>query len=218
MTQHPVDAEGARSGHIRYDSVPSWQNAMTGGSSIGTSSVHVLLSGGIDSATVLASICAEGSAGPAALFIDYGQPTACREAEASAAIATHYGVVHRSLELRGFTPSLGEVRGRNAFFVHVALMILGQQSGVIAIGIHAETGYRDCSPAFGQLMSESLEFHTDGAVGLATPLLTFSKLEVLELARALGVPLGLTYSCEVANRPCASCRSCKDREVYLAGA
>lgn len=192
---------------------------MNGGSKIGESSVHVLLSGGVDSATVLASICSEGRARPAAaLFVDYGQPAASREAEASAAIATHYGVVHRSLELRGFSPSSGEVLGRNAFFVHAALMTLGDQSGVIAIGIHAETDYRDCTPAFGRLMSESLEFHTDGAVGLATPLLTFTKLEVFELARALDVPVGLTYSCEVADQPCASCRSCKDRGALRAGA
>lgn len=167
---------------------------------------------------MLATICSHSRARPAALFIDYGQPAARREAEASAAIATHYGIAYRSLKLRGFAPSPGEVLGRNAFFVHAALMTLAEASGLIALGIHAGTGYRDCSPAFARLMSQSLEFHADGAVGLVVPLLNFSKLEVFELAVASGVPLDMTYSCEVANEPCGSCLSCADREAFRVGA
>lgn len=180
--------------------------------------VLVLLSGGVDSATVLATVCPDAAARPEALFIDYGQPAARSEAEASRSIAKSYDVAYRALALRGSTIGSGEVPARNAFLVHTALMTFHAKSGLIALGIHAGTGYRDCSPAFVELMSRSLDFHTGGSVGLLTPLLACSKLEVTRLAVATSVPMDLTHSCEAADEPCGQCLSCKDRKAFTAGA
>jgi 7-cyano-7-deazaguanine synthase len=180
--------------------------------------VLVLLSGGVDSATVLATVRTDRAAAPQALFVDYGQPAARREAEASRALAAYYGVSHRALELRGFTATSGEVPARNAFLVHTALMSFGYSAGLIALGVHAGTGYRDCSPTFVEVMQRSLEFHSDGTVGLVTPLLGFSKLEVFRLAIATHVPVDITFSCEAANEACGACLSCRDREEFGAGA
>lgn len=180
--------------------------------------VLVLLSGGVDSATVLATVCADATARPEALFVDYGQPAARSEAEASKSLAAHYAVPHRALELRGLAAGSGEVPARNAFLVHTALMSLSRRSGMIALGIHAGTAYRDCSPGFVEVMQRSLDFHSDGSVGLVAPLLGFSKLEVHRLAAATGVPGDITFSCEAANEACGVCLSCKDREAFVARA
>src|SRR5688500_19426671 len=40
---------------------------------------------------------------------------------------------------------VGFVPGRNAFLLHTALMAVTFQKGMVAIGIHSGTAYRDCS-------------------------------------------------------------------------
>jgi 7-cyano-7-deazaguanine synthase len=175
----------------------------------------VLLSGGIDSSTVLALTLEVGTS-TSALFVDYGQAAASSEAKASAAIASHFGVGYQSLRCTGRTFGAGEIRGRNAFLVHTALMTLRQAKAVVVLGIHAGTSYRDCSQSFLELMQRSYDFHTGGQVSLAAPLVDHLKGDVVRLARETGVPVELTYSCEAANEPCGKCLSCRDREELLA--
>jgi 7-cyano-7-deazaguanine synthase len=185
---------------------------------IGTDSAAphlVLLSGGIDSSAVLALTLEVGTSA-SALFVDYGQAAASSEAKASAAIAGHFGVEYQSLTCTGQTFGAGEIRGRNAFLVHTALMVLRQTKAVVVLGIHAGTTYRDCSPSFLELMQRSYDFHTGGQVSLAAPLVDQVKGDVVRLASEMGVPVELTYSCEAANEPCGKCLSCRDREELLA--
>lgn len=176
----------------------------------------MLLSGGIDSATVLATAAADGGARLHGLFIDFGQPSARSEARSSRAMADAYGASHHTLEMRGFSATTGEVLGRNALFVHAALVSRIIDVGSVALGIHAGTGYLDCSEAFFDLMSRSVDFHTAGRLSLVAPLLSFSKAEVVELANRSGVPIRATFSCEVADAPCGECLSCRDRQVFVA--
>jgi 7-cyano-7-deazaguanine synthase len=175
----------------------------------------VLLSGGIDSSTVLA-LALEVGISASALFVDYGQAAASSEAKASAAIAGHFGVEYQKLSCTGQTFGAGEIRGRNAFLVHTALMVLRQPKAVVVLGIHAGTTYRDCSPSFLEVMQRSYDFHTGGQVSLAAPLVNQVKGDVVRLASEMGVPFELTYSCEAANEPCGTCLSCRDREELLA--
>ena len=175
----------------------------------------VLLSGGIDSAAALA-LTLEGHSPASVLFVDYGQAAAASEARASADIAAHYGVGYERVTCAGRTFGDGEIRGRNALLVHVALITLRTDAGIIVLGIHAGTAYRDCTPAFVDLMQGSYDFHTGGQVSLAAPFLSQVKGDVVNLALRLGVPTDLTYSCEVANQPCGSCLSCRDRKELLA--
>jgi 7-cyano-7-deazaguanine synthase len=176
----------------------------------------VLLSGGVDSAAAL-SLAREGERNVTALFIDYGQPAASRERIASGLVATHYGISGRHVSCNGMHFGPGEIRGRNALLVHMALLSLVQQSGRIILGIHAGTPYRDCSPEFVRVMQDSLDFHTGGRVSLVAPFIDHSKSEVYGIARRLGVPVGLTYSCEAGNEPCGGCLSCRDRQAMNAG-
>jgi 7-cyano-7-deazaguanine synthase len=154
---------------------------------VGEGSTLVLLSGGIDSATSLA-IASERGSPVSTLFIDYGQPAATSEARASAAIATHYAAHHRRLVFEGLPFRAGEIRGRNAFLLHVGLLAFDSRVGVIVIGIHLGTPYRDCSPQFVQTMQASYDFHTGGAIAVAAPFIELSKGEVFEVATKMEVP------------------------------
>src|SRR5216683_394109 len=134
----------------------------------------VLLSGGIDSATVLGLASRDGTA-PTALFVDYGQAAARSEAASSIALAAHYHAPHRTLRFSGLSFGPGEIRGRNAFLAHAALLAFDGNAGVVMIGIHSGTAYKDCSSNFVDLVQQSYDFHTSGAISFSAPLVTQSK-------------------------------------------
>lgn len=171
----------------------------------------VLLSGGIDSATALAATARE-SVSCSALFLSYGQAAGRDEQQAAEAIADHYTVPLQTLMVAGPRFGLGEIRGRNAFLVHTALLTAPPGPTTIIIGVHGGTSYVDCTPEFVETMRRSLAFNTGGEVTLAAPFVDFSKGDIYVLARELRVPLELTYSCERGGEPCGECLSCKDRE------
>ena len=174
----------------------------------------VLLSGGIDSAAALVLALDSGSTA-SALFVNYGQAAAISEGRASAALAARYGVKHQTVCCSGQRFGAGEIRGRNAFLAHLALMTYPAETGVIVLGIHAGTGYRDCTFDFVDLIQRSYDFHAGGQIALAAPFINQAKGDVVNLAMKLGLPFELTYSCEAGNAPCGQCRSCRDREVCL---
>jgi len=175
----------------------------------------VLLSGGIDSATALA-LAVKTKRQLSALFVDYGQAAATSERAASAAVASHYRVRHRTLRLADLSFGTGEIRGRNAFLLHVAMLVTSNKSGAVILAIHSGTRYRDCTVEFVNLMQQSLDFHTGGELVVAAPFVAMNKVEIYQVAKRLEVPIQLTYSCEAGNSPCGACLSCIDREALLA--
>ena len=172
----------------------------------------VLASGGVDSSTLL-WLCVEQGILPNALFVDYGQAAAKSECAAVAWLCDELRVPWRYVRYSGRRFGSGEIRGRNAYLLHTALMEFPSQSGVVLLGIHAGTGYYDCSPEFLDTMQLSYEGHTGGAVTIAAPFLHWSKHQVYGLATELNVPVEHTYSCEAADSPCNQCRSCSDRRT-----
>jgi 7-cyano-7-deazaguanine synthase len=178
----------------------------------------VLLSGGVDSSSLLA-LCAEQGVKAQPLFVDYGQRAAAPELAAAESVSRAYGVVLRQATAGIGDVAAGEIPGRNALLVHLALAMSPPTPAAIMLGIHAGTPYRDCSPAFVEAMQVSLDLHREGTLQLAAPFLTWSKHEVYSYARASSVPLDLTYSCEAGNvPPCGACPSCRDRKLLDAGA
>lgn len=169
----------------------------------------LLLSGGVDSA-LIARLLLEASTPPTALFIDYGQPAARAEAEASAALAAHFGLERACVAVHGLEiPEQGEITGRNDLLLAVARAATPGHD--VAIGAHAGTGYPDCSPEHQKAWQWLLDLQHGGTVRVLTPLLNLGKGEVLALAADRGVPLELTHSCEAGNVACGQCRSCRDR-------
>lgn len=182
------------------------------------SEVLILLSGGIDSAACLDFYLGLGRK-PCALFVGYGQPAESREEWAARAMANHYEISISCPRWTG-TKSRGSgvISGRNAFLVTAALMERPPSVSVIATGIHAGTGYADCSADFVDGMQEVLDIYSEG-VQLAVPFLDWSKAEVFEYCLRRKVPLELTYSCEAGTSPpCGRCLSCMDREALDASA
>ncbi|WP_366139795.1 7-cyano-7-deazaguanine synthase [uncultured Modestobacter sp.] len=169
----------------------------------------VLLSGGVDSAVVLALLKRAGRA-PAALWIDYGQPAATAELRASEALAGLYDAAWSRVDVHGLAPpAAGEFPGRNDLLVATAGVFGG--GAPVAIGVHAGTGYADCSPGWLHGWQAHLATQRPGEATLLAPLIDASKADVLALARELAVPTDLAYSCETSSEPCARCSSCMDR-------
>lgn len=175
----------------------------------------ILASGGVDSSTLLWMATQQGLK-PTALFFDYGQPAAEAECKAVAKICNALNAPWRRIRYSGSHFGVGEIRGRNAFLLHMALLEFPSSSGVVALGIHAGTGYADCSPEFMEVMKRSYEFHTGGEITTVAPFLHWNKQDVYRLAIKLKVPIEHTHSCEISNLPCRKCRSCVDRNQLSA--
>jgi 7-cyano-7-deazaguanine synthase len=176
----------------------------------------VLCSGGIDSTTVAVQRVAQRER-VELCFVDYGQPARAAERRSADALARRLDIEVAYVGICGVNaPPHGEIAARNLLLVSAALAARPETRSML-LAIHAGTGYRDCSPAFVDEMQRVLDFHTDGRCRLVTPFLHWSKADVVALARELKAPLELTHSCEAADEPCRSCRSCIDREVILGG-
>ena len=175
----------------------------------------VLLSGGLDSTTLLVFARAHGLA-VRALHVDYGQAAARAEREAVGRICAASGVELQLVRYAGKGFGSGEIRGRNALLLHIALAEFPAEAGIVLIGAHGGTGYRDCAPEFIEVMQRSFDFHSDGAIGVSAPFVELGKGDVLRLALDLGVDVSNTYSCEAGNETCGACQSCRDRALVLA--
>lgn len=171
----------------------------------------VLLSGGLDSATALAVMAEDGNV-PETLFIDYGQPPASEERAAARMITKEYGTSHREIEIRRLKIGPGEIRGRNALLLLAALMT-APETGTVVLATHLGSPYWDCSDDFLVKMQLLFDGYTDGRVQLLAPFARKGKGDLYRLAESLGVPIDLTYSCELASGPCGRCLSCKDAEA-----
>ena len=208
----------------------------------------VLLSGGLDSATVLAMARAQGYE-CYALSVDYGQRHHS-ELEAADRVAKMLGAKeHRvvNIDLTGFGGSAltdnniavpqqpGEgipttyVPARNTIMLSLALAwaeVLQSQDIFIGVNAVDYSGYPDCRPAFIEAFERMANLATKAAVeGSAltvhAPLLHLSKAEIVQQGSALGVDYARTVSCYQADeqgRACGVCDSCRLRRAGFAAA
>lgn len=174
----------------------------------------VLLSGGIDSAACAGFLRDQGYR-IRCLFVDYGQKAVPFEKRAAEALSQFLVTPLDFISLAsGSRFGSGEIPGRNAFLLLVALLTCRLNTGVIAIGIHSGTTYYDCSTAFAESMDRLLAEHTDGRIRLSAPFISWDKRNIFEYCQASGLPIELTYSCENGGMPtCGTCLSCLDRRM-----
>jgi 7-cyano-7-deazaguanine synthase len=196
----------------------------------------VLLSGGLDSATVLALALRDGREVSAVSF-DYGQRHRV-ELEAAARIASSLGVARHvtvPLDLRAFGGSaltgdidvpkdaLGRdavpvtyVPARNTVFLALALAYAEARGAEeIWIGVNAVdfSGYPDCRPEFLEAFRQVIRTGTRSGVDrreprLVAPLLEMSKGEIIRTGSALGVDYSLTLSCYDPDGEGRACGHC----------
>lgn len=201
----------------------------------------VLLSGGLDSATVLALAREQGYACHA-LSLDYGQRHQA-ELRAAARVAASLGAAeHRVLRLdlaaiggSALTdpaiavpeqPSEGipatYVPARNTVFLALALgwaEVLGAAHLFIGVNAVDYSGYPDCRPAFIEAFEALAQVATRAGVEgtrlrIHAPLLHLSKAEILRAGSRLGVDYSQTVSCYQADaegRACGRCDACRLR-------
>jgi 7-cyano-7-deazaguanine synthase len=202
----------------------------------------VLLSGGMDSAVVLAMAREQGFA-VHALSILYGQRHASELAAARRVVAAQGAAAHKvlTLDLRAIGGSaltddiaVPEVAGtgipvtyvpaRNTVFLSLAL---GYAEVIAAadlfVGVNAVdySGYPDCRPAFIEAFERLANVATRAGVeGTAlrvhAPLMAMSKADIVREGARLGVDFGQTVSCYQADddgRACGRCDACRLRRL-----
>lgn len=208
----------------------------------------VLLSGGLDSATVLAMARQQGFI-CYALSVDYGQR---HHAELAAAqrVARSLGAQELrvvNIDLTGFggsaltdnniavpeLPSIGipstYVPARNTIMLSLALAwaeVLKAQDIFVGINAVDYSGYPDCRPAYIEAFERMANLATKAAVEghpltIHAPLLQMSKAEIILQGTALSVNYAQTVSCYQADeqgRACRVCDSCRLRSAGFATA
>jgi 7-cyano-7-deazaguanine synthase len=201
----------------------------------------VLLSGGLDSATVLAMAHAQGYA-CYALSVDYGQRHHSELAAAKRVAETLGAHEHRvvNIDLTGFggsaltdnniaVPELASegipltyVPARNTIMLSLALAwaeVLHAQDIFIGVNAVDYSGYPDCRPAYIEAFERMANLATQAAVEghpltIHAPLLHLSKAEIIRQGDMLGVDYAMTVSCYQADalgRACGLCDSCRLR-------
>lgn len=201
----------------------------------------VLLSGGLDSATVLAMARAQGYA-CYALSVDYGQRHHSELAAAERVARTLGACEHRvvNIDLTGFGGSaltddriavpekatqgipLTYVPARNTIMLSVALAwaeVLHAQDIFIGVNAVDYSGYPDCRPAYIEAFERMANLATQAAVEghpltVHAPLMHLSKAEIVQRGTQLEVNYADTVSCYQADdqgRACGVCDSCRLR-------
>ena len=208
----------------------------------------VLVSGGLDSATVLAIANHEGYACHALSF-DYGQRHGV-ELDAARRVADSLGAVaHRVVNvdlaafggsaLTDFTHAVPEsptpgipityVPARNTVFLALALAFAETLAARhLFIGVNAVdySGYPDCREAFIRAFEALARLGTKmgvqgGRIEVHTPLIDLTKAEIVRRGIELGVDFAATVSCyqpDTMGQACGRCDSCRIRRDGFAAA
>ena len=208
----------------------------------------VLLSGGLDSATVLAMAREQGYESYALSF-DYGQRHRS-ELQAAARVAKALGAKEQrviKLDLTGWGGSaltdkaiavptqpthgipITYVPARNTIFLSLALAWAETLNAPnIFAGMNAVdySGYPDCRPdyiaAFQTMARLATRAGVEGApLVIHTPIIHMSKADIVREGMRLGVDYAMTVSCYQADddgRACGVCDSCRLRKDGFCGA
>lgn len=205
----------------------------------------VLLSGGLDSATVLA--IAHANFEVLALSFDYHQRHVS-ELNAARALALSYGIEHRVIRLddgvlggSALTEASIEVPvntaanaggipvtyvpARNTVFLAHALAVAEIAGAAdIFIGVNAVdySGYPDCRPDYIEAFQAMANLATRAAVEgrtlhIHTPLIHMSKAEIIRTGTEMGVDYALTVSCYQADDLGRACGECDSCRFRKAG-
>jgi 7-cyano-7-deazaguanine synthase len=204
-------------------------------------SAVVLVSGGLDSATVLAMAVASGLRCHA-LSVDYGQRHRA-ELAAAAQVARSLGAADHKVvgvDLGSFggsaltdmsidvprSPTNGipmtYVPARNTIFLSLALALAEVTgSDLIFTGANAVdySGYPDCRPEYMEAYQRMANLATRRAIegqpiAIESPIIGMRKDEIVRHGIELGVDFALTVSCyeaDVAGRACGACDACRLR-------
>src|ERR1700739_4270605 len=207
----------------------------------------VLLSGGLDSATVLA-IAAAQKFQCYALSFDYGQRHK-GELEAAKRIATAFGAQHSivAIDLRQFGGSaltadidvpkrrsendmsssipITYVPARNTVFLSLAVgwaEVLNAYDVFIGVNALDYSGYPDCRPEFVRAFQEVARLGTKTGVegkpiAIHAPLINLRKADIIQWGLRLGVDYSLSTSCYDPDPSGKACGYCDSCQLRKKG-
>ncbi len=202
----------------------------------------ILVSGGLDSATVLAMAHAQGFE-CYTLSFDYGQRHRAELVAAEKLSAGYSDVTHKVVTLNldsiggsaltdtaiavPESPTEGipitYVPARNTIFLSIALgwaEVLGALDIFIGVNAVDYSGYPDCRPefisAYELLANVATKAGVEGhRLRIQAPLSSLSKAEIIKQGALLGVDYSATVSCyqaDIEGRACGLCDSCRLRK------
>lgn len=204
----------------------------------------ILVSGGLDSAVTLALAKTQGYT-CYALSVDYGQRHRA-ELTAAQRVTAHLGVIdHKFISLnldsiggsaltdpRLAVPTHGiseqipitYVPARNSLLLALALSwaeVLGANHLFIGVNAIDYSGYPDCRPAFIAAFEKLATLATKAGIEgqifkVHTPLIQWTKAQIIQQGVQLGVDFSLTVSCYQATDKglaCGLCEACRLRAM-----
>ena len=209
-------------------------------------STIVLLSGGLDSAVLLAHEAEIQYVWP--LYVRVGLAWEVQELEMLARLLAHPALSRNvgplstvEFTMRDvYSPSHWAIRGvapaydtpdEDVYLTGRNLVLLGKagviaatkRSERIALGPLAGNPFPDARPAFFAAMQQALTLGLDQPITIAAPFLEWQKEDVIRRGLALGVPLELTLSCMnpaggggEPPRHCGQCSKCRERRDAFA--
>lgn len=204
-----------------------------------------LLSGGLDSSTVLAMLLDKGHE-VVALSFNYEQRHV-KELESARKVAKYYGVEHRiintsfrtiggsaltsdikvpegrELEEMGKDIPITYVPARNTIFLSYAIALaeaLDYDSVAYGANNLDYSGYPDCRPEYVEKFNElSRLMNKKGVEGhpilIHAPIIDMTKAEIVKIGTKLGVPYELTWSCYNGGEK--ACGKCDSCKLRLKG-
>lgn len=204
----------------------------------------MLLSGGLDSSTVLAMARARDF-DCYALSVHYGQRHSA-ELDAALRIAAHMGArEHRvmGVDLAGiggsaltdFKQAVPEaqstgipvtyVPARNTLLLSLALgwaEVVGAADIFVGVNAVDYSGYPDCRPQFIEAFEQLARLATKAGVEgtrfkIQAPLIAMSKADIIRAGTELGVDFSMTVSCYQADSDGAACGKCDSCRLRAAG-
>ncbi|MCX7759760.1 MAG: 7-cyano-7-deazaguanine synthase QueC [Hydrogenothermaceae bacterium] len=207
--------------------------------------IIVLLSGGIDSTTLL-WLSKEIFKKVYAISFDYGQKhkvelSYAKEIAKIANVEKHFiatiphlkdlgnsALTDKNIEVpsENYTdePPITTVPMRNLIFLSLAASyadVYGIEN--IGIGVHSlDSPYPDCRAEFVSSAEAAINASSimvakkKNRIKIFTPFLGMSKADIVKLGYSLGVPFEKTYSCYKGTEPpCGECATCRQREEAL---
>jgi 7-cyano-7-deazaguanine synthase len=198
----------------------------------------LLLSGGLDSAVLLAREVAGRGQRPFCVGFGYGQRHR-KELWCAAKIAKHYGCEYQqevipigifrgsALTFSGPVPhghfedpiqKATVVPNRNMVLLALAAALaVGRGENEILFAAHAGDAriYADCRLEFVNTISWAMDLAC--GVTVLAPFLAMTKRDIVQLGRELAVPMEMTWSCyEGGEVPCGLCGACCERNEAMA--
>jgi len=196
----------------------------------------IVLSGGLDSTTLLYKLIAEGKE-VKALSFNYGQKHVVELWRASET-CKKLGIEHKVIDLSNLKELVSNsaltsdmkvpeghyaeesmkstvVPNRNMIMASIAIgWAVNLDYDEVALGVHAgdHAIYPDCRPIFIQMLNDIAHTANFKPIEIYAPFLKLSKGDIVKIGTELGVDYSLTRTCyQKSEEPCGKCGSCCER-------